>query len=67
MSQRLENSRAEYYKPLDVRPGVERILVELDGCHIRTGMFQSAQTEKLTKKRQITVRKRTTEWHEVLV
>ena len=52
MSQRLEHSRAEYDKPLDVRPGVEQILVELDGCHIRTGMFQSAQTQKLTKKRQ---------------
>ncbi len=47
---RLESSRAEYNKPLDVRPGCENILVELDGCHLRTGIFQSAQTQELTKK-----------------
>jgi len=35
VSQRLEISREEYNKPLDVRPGVEQILVELDGSHIR--------------------------------
>ena len=57
--QRLESSRSEYNKPLDVRPGCENILVELDGCHLRTGIFQSAQTQELTKKRQLPKKKRT--------
>jgi len=61
VSQRLERSRAEYNKPLDVRPGVENILVELDGCHIRTGIFQSAQNQQLTILRQMPSKKRTTE------
>lgn len=34
---RLLQARMEYRKPLNVRPGLEQILVELDGCHIRTG------------------------------
>jgi len=67
VSQRLELSRAEYDKPLSVRPGVDRILVELDGSHIRTGIFQSAQNQQLTKKRQIPEKKRTIEWREVRV
>jgi len=61
VSQRLEISREEYNKPLDVRPGIEQILVELDGSHIRTGTFQSAQTQQLTKKRQLPKKERTTE------
>ncbi len=34
VSQRLERSRAEDNKPLDVKQGVENILVELDGCAV---------------------------------
>lgn len=67
VSQRLERSSFEYNKPLDVRPGVDNILVELDGSHVRTGIFQSAQTEQLTKKRQLPKKERTTEWREVRV
>jgi len=65
VSQRLERSRAEYDKPLDVRPGVDQILVELDGSHLSTGIFQSAQTQQLTKKRQLPKKERT--WREVRV
>jgi len=67
VSQRLEHSRAEYDQPIDVRPGVDQILVELDGSHVRTGIFQSAQTEQLTKKRQLPKKERTTDWREVRV
>ena len=42
-------------------------MVELDGCHIRTGIFQSAKTQQLTKKRQLPKKKRTIEWREVRV
>ncbi len=67
VSQRLKSSRKEYNISLDVRPGADNILVELDGCHIRTGIFQSAQTQQLTKKRQLPKKKRTIEWREVRV
>ena len=50
-----------------MRPGCEQILVELDGCHLPTGIFQSAQTQELTKKRQLPKKKRTIEWREVRV
>ena len=67
VDQRLERSRDEYNKTLDVRPGEKQILVELDGCHIPTGIFQSAQTQQLTKKRQLPKKERTREWREIRV
>jgi len=69
VSERLERLKTEYDKPLDERPGVEQILLEMDGCHIRTGIFQLAetQTQELTKKRHLQKKERTTEWREVRV
>ena len=67
VDRRLESSRAEYNKPLDSRPGEPQILLGLDGSHIRTGIFQLAETKELTKKRQLPKKERTTEWREVRV
>lgn len=65
--QRLERSREEYNQPFDMRHEAVPILVELDGCLIRTGIFQLAQAQELTKKRQLQKKERTTEWREVRV
>jgi hypothetical protein len=37
-----ENATGEYARPLRERPGVDSMLVELDGCDIRTGEFMTA-------------------------
>jgi hypothetical protein len=39
MEQRLKEERKAYDVPLEERPGSERLIVELDGCKIRTGLF----------------------------
>lgn len=69
VSERLESLKTSYNKPLDERPGVEQILVEMDGCHLRTGIFQLAQTptQEFTQKRHLQKKERTTEWREVRV
>ena len=40
------------------RSGWNRVLVELDGCQIRTGSLLSSQTEELTPLRRLKKRKR---------
>ena len=49
------------------RNGWNRILGELDGCQIRTGIFSIKETEELTPIRQIKKRSRSTDWREVRV
>lgn len=49
------------------RTGWNRVLVELDGCQIRTGILLSSQTEELTPLRRLKKRKRQTDWREVRV
>lgn len=44
-----------------------RVLVELDGSHIRTGILTPAETEELTPIRRLRRRKRQTDWREVRV
>ena len=49
------------------RSGWNRILVELDGCQIRTGSLMPGETEELTPLRRLQKRKRQTDWREVRV
>ncbi len=49
------------------RSGWNRVLVELDGCQIRTGSLLSSQTEELTPLRRLKKRKRKIDWREVRV
>ncbi len=49
------------------RSGWNRVLVELDGCQIRTGGLLSSQTEELTPLRRLKKRKRKIDWREVRV
>lgn len=63
---RLLQVRRDYRKP-PTRLSVEQMLVELDGCHIRTGKKIAMETAKLTPKRQLPCSQRPCEWREVRV
>lgn len=67
VEERLLLSRLDYSKPLETRPGNEQVLVELDGCHIRTGTLISIEKAEVTKKRRLPKRKREPDWREVRV
>ena len=64
--QRLETSFKNLTPP-SKRDGWNRILVELDGCQIRTGISVPSEKEELTPLRRIKKRKRQTDWREVRV
>ncbi|MCC0177628.1 hypothetical protein I4641_11625 [Waterburya agarophytonicola K14] len=49
------------------RTGWNRILVELDGCHVPTGISVTKKTEELTPTRKIKKRQRARDWREVRV
>jgi hypothetical protein len=49
------------------RTGWNRVLVQLDGCQIRTGILLSSDTEELTPLRRLKQRKRKIDWREVRV
>ncbi len=49
------------------KPNIEQLLVELDGCHIRTGTLLPVEKAEVTKKRRLLKHKRETEWKEVRV
>ena len=42
LEERFADAQSDYDKPLAERPGVGEMLVELDGCEIRTGVLQPA-------------------------
>jgi hypothetical protein len=54
-------------EPPKKRCGWNRILVELDGCQIRTGINAPTETQKLTPLRRIKKCKRQVDWREVRV
>lgn len=64
---RLFKARLDYGKPLATRPGVEQLLIELDGCHIRTGKKVLIEGAELTKKRRLPRSQRPPDWREVRV
>jgi len=67
VAERLAREAACFDQPVGVRPGVDEILVELDGCEIRTGTLVPANTDEKTPIRQAPKRKRVEEWRDVRV
>lgn len=67
LRKRFESARTEFAKPLADRPGVARMLVELDGCEIRTGTLIAGDGEEKTAVRGAPKRRRKEEWREVRV
>jgi hypothetical protein len=67
METRLSTAVWDHFQPLCIRPGVEQILVELDGSHIRTGTKVAIEGAKLAKKRRLRQRARQLGWGEVRV
>lgn len=65
--QRLEQARKQFEEPLATRPGVERMLVELDGCAIRTGTLRPAEGDNRTPVRELPKRVRDEAWVDVRV
>lgn len=67
VSDRLEKAAEAFFQPIAERPGVDRILVELDGCMIRTGELRPADTGEVTEVRGLPKRVRDESWREVRV
>ena len=60
-------ARLRALKSLTTKPNIEQLLVELDGCHIRTGILLPVEKAEVTKKRGLLKRKRESDWKEVRV
>lgn len=67
LQDRLAEERAVYDQPLEERPGVDEILVEMDGCHIRTGTLKAVDTGERTAIRDLPKARREEAWREVRV
>ena len=65
--ERLQEARKNFDTPLVDRPGVDEILVEADGCEIRTGTLVPAETCEKTEVRGLDKRKRNEEWRDVRI
>lgn len=64
---RLTRAREDFNEPLGTRPGANDLLVELDGCEIRTGTLVPAHTRKRTEVFKLPCRKRVTAWRDIRV
>jgi hypothetical protein len=64
---RLLLARLDYSQPVETRPRNEQVVVELDGCHIRTGKKVTIAEAEVTKKRRLPRSKRPFDWREVRV
>lgn len=64
---RLWEAGWDYLQPLTTRPGMEQVLVELDGSHVRTGKKVALEGAELTKKRRLPKSQRPPNWREVRV
>jgi hypothetical protein len=60
-------ARLRSLKSLTTRPNIEQLLVELDGCHIRTGILLPVEKAEVTKKRRLLKCERESGWKEVRV
>lgn len=65
--ERLEVAQKSFDEPLATRPGVERMIVELDGCEIRTGTLRPAQSDQKSPVRALPKRVRVQAWRDVRV
>lgn len=59
---RLWEAGWDYLQPLTTRPGIEQMLVELDGSHVRTGKKVVLAGAELTKKRRLPLCQRPPDW-----
>lgn len=66
-TERLQEARKAFNTPLSKRPGVDEMLVELDGCEIRTGTLVPVGTDEKTEVRGLDKRKRDEQWRDVRV
>ena len=64
---RLLEARLDYSQSLETRPGNEQVVVELDGCHIRTGKKVPIEGAEVTEKRRLPRSQRPPDWREVRV
>ena len=67
VQERLDSARERYDEPIATRPGLAEMLIELDGCEIRTGTLQESATEELTPVRRLPKRDRVEAWRDVRV
>ena len=63
----LESERSRFLEPLRKRRGADQVLVELDGCEIRTGTLASVSSGETTPVRGLPRRQRIQQWREVRV
>ena len=64
---RLASDGVAMTEPLSTRPGADQLLVELDGCEIRTRRLEPAQPTQTTPVRGLPRRHAVQEWREVRV
>jgi len=67
VNERLDAARDSFDQPIATRPGVERMLVELDGCEIRTGVLEAAPVAERCPVRAVNKRVRKEAWRDVRV
>ena len=67
VAERLSEQAAAFALAPAVRPGAEEMLVELDGCEIRTGTLVDVNTDEKTPVRKRPKRRRAQQWREVRV
>lgn len=67
VERRLVEADERFDEPVATRPGADALLVELDGCMIRTGALQPDPNGATTAVRGLPARKRPEAWREVRV
>jgi hypothetical protein len=67
VQERLTRAREDFDEPLATRPGADELLVEFDGCEIRTGTLVPARNRKRTEVLKLPCRKRVTAWRDIRV
>jgi hypothetical protein len=67
VAQRLDQARLAFDEPVGMRPGLDRLLVELDGSEIRTGTLVPAADGGKSPVRQLDRRERVEAWRDVRV
>jgi len=64
---RLEVEEAAFSESLELRPGVDQMLVEMDGCEIRTGTLSPAPEGGKTASRDLPRSQRVERWRDVRI
>ena len=67
VAERLQEVRKAFNTPVSERPGVDELVVELDGCEIRTGTLVPAVIDDRSDPSEPRKRKRLEEWRDIRV